>query len=199
MKNIILTGILFLLTGNILLAQEGVNGTTVINGQEYSIMINDCGDTLIMAKLDEISISSPRTFKDMDERRKYRRYKRYATVVYPYAVEAIRIFKEVEYATDNLPKRKRKKYIRKLQKDLKREFQDPLKKLTKTQGYILTKMIERELDTPMYDLIKSLKGSMSAAYWGTLGRTFGYKLKEGYIEGKDPMLDMVLEDMNLSY
>lgn len=198
MKNIIIVA-LFFLAGNTLLAQEGVNGTTVINGQEYSIMINDCGDTLIMAKLDEISISSPRNFKDMDERRKYRRYKRYATIVYPYAVEAIRIFKEVEYATEKLPKRKRKRYIRKLQKDLKREFQDPLKKLTKTQGYILTKMIERELDTPMYDLIKSLKGSMSAAYWGTMGRTFGYKLKEGYIEGKDPLLDMVLGDMNLSY
>lgn len=198
MKNIIIVA-LFFLTGNTILAQEGVNGTTIINGQEYSIMINDCGDTLIMAKLDEISISSPRNFKDMDERRKYRRYKRYATIVYPYAVEAIRIFKEVEYATEKLPKRKRKKYIRKLQKDLKREFQDPLKKLTKTQGYILTKMIERELDTPMYDLIKNLKGSMSAAYWGTMGRTFGYKLKEGYIEGKDPLLDMVLGDMNLSY
>lgn len=201
MRNIILIigGLFFALTALSAQQEEGVNGTTIINGQEYSIMINDCGDTLIMAQLDEISISSPRHFKDINERRKYRRYKHYATIVYPYAVEAIRIFNEVDYATKNLPKRKRKKYIRKLQKDLKKEFQDPLKKLTKTQGYILTKMIERELDTPMYDLIKSLKGSMSAAYWGTLGRTFGYHLKEGYKRGKDLLLDMVLDDMNLSY
>lgn len=199
MRNIVLIVSWIFLTGNVMFAQDGVNGTTIINGQEYSVMVNDCGDTLIMAKLDEVSISSPRTFKNIDERRKYRRYKRYATVVYPYAVEAIRIFNEVEYATENLPRRKRKKYIRKLQKDLKREFQDPLKKLTKTQGYILTKMIERELDTPMYTLIKNLKGSISASYWGTLGRSFGYHLKEGYTRGKDPMLDIVLDDMNLSY
>jgi hypothetical protein len=173
------------------------DGYTEINGQRMGFIIDDCGDTLLVANLNDISISSPTAFKDKDEYNRYRKYRRYAVVVHPYAVEAINIFKEVEYATNTMKKRERKKYLRKLQKDLKREFSDPLKKLTKTQGYILVKMIEKELDTPMFELIKDLKGAFTASYWNTFGRTFGYRLKDGYTDGEDAILDAVLNDLNL--
>jgi len=173
------------------------DGYTEINGQRMGFIIDDCGDTLLVANLNDISISSPTAFKDKDEYKRYRKYRRYAVVVHPYAVEAINIFKEVEYATNNMKNRERKKYLRKLQKDLKREFSDPLKKLTKTQGYILVKMIEKELDTPMFELIKDLKGAFTASYWNTFGRTFGYRLKDGYTDGEDAILDAVLNDLNL--
>ena len=94
---------------------------------------------------------------------------------------------------------KRKKHIRKLQKQLKKEFEDPLKKLTKTQGLILTKMIERETEESMYELIKGLKGGVSATYWSTASRFWGYRLKDQYKEGDDPILDVVLKDFNVSH
>jgi len=140
-----------------------------------------------------------REFANREDYLKYRRYRRYAATVYPYAVEAIKLFREVEYATANMKDRKRRKYIKQLHKDLKREFTDPLKHLTKTQGLILIKMIERELDTTTYDLIKDLRNGLTASYWNTLGGLFGHDLKEGYIEGKDPIMDSVLQDMNISY
>ena len=173
------------------------DGYTEVNGQRMGFIIDDCGDTLLVANLNDISISSPTSFKDKDEYNRYRKYRRYAVVVHPYAVEAINIFKEVEFATNTMKKRARKKYLRKLQKDLKREFSDPLKKLSKTQGYILVKMIEKELDTPMFELIKDLKGAFTASYWNTFGRTFGYRLKDGYTAGEDAILDAVLNDLNL--
>ena len=86
-----------------------------------------------------------------------------------------------------------------LQKKLKKEFKDPLKKLTKTQGKILIEMIERELDTPFHTLVKNLRGGFTAGYWNTLGKMYGYNLKEGYIPGKDPILDAVLNDFDISY
>ena len=98
-----------------------------------------------------------------------------------------------------MKKSKRKKYVRKLQKQLKKEFEDPLKKLTKTQGLILTKMIERETDESMYNLIKNLRGGVPATYWSTASRFWGYRLKEKYKEGDDPIMDAVLKDFNISY
>ena len=55
-------------------------------------MITETGDTLIMEKLDDISITSLRTFKNAEDYRKYMKFRRYAAIVYPYAKEAIKIF-----------------------------------------------------------------------------------------------------------
>jgi hypothetical protein len=176
-------------------------GKTLLGGKWVNVMLTEEGDTLFIADnlMQEISLTSPRKFKTREEYLRYRRYLRYAAKVYPYAKEAIKIFNEVEYATENMKKSQRKKHIRKLQKQLKDDFEDPLKKLTKTQGLILTKMIEREADKSMYDLIKGLRGGMSATYWSTASRFWGYRLKDKYKEGDDPILDVVLKDFNISY
>lgn len=185
-----------------LLAQEipeDRRKTVVIDGNILTQIVTENGDTLLMANLDDISISSPRTFKNRDEYLLYMKYRRYALVVYPYAKEAIRIFRETERATTEMKERERKRYIRKLQRELETEFEKPLKNLTRTQGYILVRMVERELDTNIYDLIKSLRGGMTASYWGTFSRFYGFNLKEGYELGKDPILDVVLQDFDISY
>ncbi len=170
---------------------------TRIDGEIVSVKYDK--DTMLISDMDEVFVSSPRHFDDMDEYIRYMKYRRYATKVYPYAVEAIKIFREVEHLTKTMKKRQRKKHIKRLHKQLKKEFTGPLKNLSKTQGKILIKMIEKELDTPFYKLIKSLRGSFSAAYWNSVSRLYGYRLKEGYIEGKDKILDAVLYDLDISH
>lgn len=172
---------------------------TKVNGQLMTAMITETGDTLIMASLDDISITSLRTFKDDEDYKKYMKFKRYAAYVYPYAKEAIRIFREMEVATQELNRRKRKKHIKRLQDELKTEFEEPLTKLTKLQGKIMIKMIEKELDTPMYDLIKNLRGGFAASYWNNMGKLFSYDLKTGYVPGQYDILDAVLNDFDISY
>jgi len=172
---------------------------TKVNGRVMTAMITETGDTLIMANLDDISITSLRTFKDDDDYKKYMKFKRYAAVVYPYAKEAIRIFREMEVATQELNRRKRKKHIKRLQDELRTEFEAPLTKLTKLQGKIMIKMIEKELDTPMYDLIKNLRGGFAAGYWNNMGKLFSYDLKTGYVPGQYEILDAVLNDFDISY
>ena len=169
----------------------------VIDGEIVTIMITD-NDTILLANLDPISFSSLRKFKNADEYRRYLKYKRYAAQVYPYAVSAIRIFRETEEVTQEMKKGKRKRHIKRLQKELKKEFKEPLKNLTKTQGKILIKMIEKELDTPFYVLVKNLRGGMSASYWQTLGKLYGYDLKSGYRPGEDLILDAVLNDLRIT-
>lgn len=174
--------------------------TVILDGEEMEVIVDGAGDTLYLAKrLSDVSVSSPRDFADKDEYKLYRKYRYYAPKVYPYAVQAIRIFRETEYVTANMPKRKAKRHVRRLQKELKKEFEDPLRELTKTQGYLLVKMIEKETGRPMHELIKELRGGMTATYWTTIGKMFGHQLKEGYVVGANPILDVVLQDFDVSH
>ena len=157
------------------------------------------GDTVYVAEIENISISSPRRFSSRKDYLKYVKYRRYALKVYPYAKEAIRIFREAQYVTQSMRKRKRKKYLKKLSKELTIEFEEPLKGLSKTQGKILVKMIERELETPMYDLIHMTQGKLKAFYWNQSSKLYGYRLKNGYSAGQNTILDIVLQDFDISY
>jgi uncharacterized protein DUF4294 len=170
----------------------------MIDGDVVSALIT-ATDTIMVADLEEVSVSSPHDFKNDEERKRYRKYRYYANKVYPYAVEAIKIFREVDYVTQTMSNKKRKKHIKRLNKELKDEFKEPLKNLTKTQGKIMIKMIEKELDRPFYDLVKSLRGGFTAGYWNQLGKFYGYDLKEGYIIGDDHLLDIVLHDFDISH
>ena len=168
------------------------------NGSVLSALIED-GDTLYFYRLDNVNVSSPRYFENKEDYLKYLKYRRYAAKVYPYAKEAMRIFREAQYVTENMKKRKRKKYIKKLSKELKMEFEDPLKRLSKTQGKIMVKMIERELDTSMFELIKLTQGKFKAFYWNQSSKLYGYRLKTGYVKGQNPILDIVLQDFDISH
>ena len=66
-----------------------------INGYVFDAIIQGT-DTIIMADLDNISISSPKEFKNREDYRTYRKYRYYASKVYPYAQKAIKIFREIE-------------------------------------------------------------------------------------------------------
>jgi hypothetical protein len=182
-----------------LAAAQAVIGKTTLNGELMTMMLNDKGDTILVADdLMTVPFSSLRHFKNADEYNKYRRYLRYAAVVYPYAKEAIKVFRQLNEETQEMRKGKRKRYARNLQKDLDDKFEEPLKNLTKTQGKILVKMIERELDTPLYELIREYRGGFTAGYWNTMSKFWGYDLKRGYMEGDDPILDVVLGNFDLS-
>ncbi len=175
------------------------DGYALVNGKYFPYTVDECGDTLILASLGGVSISAPRTFANAEDQKRYRRYRRYALKVYPYAVEAIKIFREMEDVTNDMKRKDRKKHIRRLHKELKKEFADPLKKLTKTQGMILMKMIEKELDKSMHRLIRELRGGLNSIYWSTAAGMFGHKLRKGYQPGLDPVLDAVLNDLDTSY
>lgn len=193
--SLVLTGLLF----TVAFAQPTEKKEKImLDGQVVTALITET-DTIIIADLEDVYVSSPRAFSSRDEYRRYLKYRRYSAKVYPYALKAIRIFREVEYVTRNMKDGKRKRHIKRLQKEYKKEFKGQLKNLTKTQGKILIKMIERELETPFYTLVKELRGGFTAAYWHELGKFNGYDLKEGYIRGDDPILDAVLQDFDISY
>lgn len=170
-----------------------------VDGEIVTMLITETNDTIFIADLDDVSVSTPRKFANQEEYRRFLKYRRYANKVYPYAQKAIRIFRESEQVTQTLSRRKRKKHFKRLQKELEEEFEEPLKHLTKLQGKILVKMIENELNTPFYTLLKNLRGTFVASYWNTFAYMYGYRLKRGYVKGDDDILDAVLEDYDVSF
>ena len=155
-------------------------------------------DTIFVATIPEVVVKAPRVFSNDEEYRQYMRYRRYATQVLPYAIESIKLYRKYEQETADMKKGQARKYAKELQKDVKDDFTDPLKDLTRTQGKILVKMIERHLNTPMYDVLRDVRGGFTATKWQTVGKLYGYDLKEGYSPGEDKILDMILNDFEIT-
>jgi len=199
MKNISFLLFMIWMAVNVTAQQDTATAKLQVDGRVYSAIITPEGDTLILADLDEINISSMRSFASDEDYQKYMRFRRHAFTVYPYAKEAIRIFREYEYAKEKLSKRDAKKKLKTLEKELTQEFEEPLKGLTKLQGKIMFKMIEKELDQTMYDLLKGVKGTFTAFYWHNFSKLYDYNLKEGYEPGKYEILDAVLTDFDVSH
>jgi hypothetical protein len=169
----------------------------VFDGEVVEFLITENGDTVVLANLGEVAITH-NLYSNRKEQYHHYRVKKRAVKVHKYAVDAIRIFNEVQDVTNNMKKRKRKKHIKRLQKELKSEFDAPLRKLSRYEGFVLMCMIERELDMPLYDLVKDLRGWWSANYWSSLASLYGYDIKEGYIPTRDPILENVLRDLKIS-
>jgi hypothetical protein len=178
---------------------DGIETKLTINGRVYDALITPEGDTLILTTLDDANVTATRSFTNDAEYQKYLKEKSYAQVVLPYAKQAIVIYREMEYASKHLSKKELKKKMKELDERFTVEFEDKLKNLTKLQGKILVKIIERETNRTMYDIIKEVKGGFKAFYWNTFSKLYDYELKEGYQKGKYPIFDAVLQDINVSY
>ncbi len=178
---------------------QTVYDTTIIypDGRIMTVQINGT-DTLVVATIPEVIIKAPPVFSDDEEYRQYMRYRRYAMTVLPYAIESIRLYRKYERETEGLKRGKAKKYAKSIQKDAKNDFTDPLKDLSRTQGKVLIKMIERHLDRSTYDILKDVRGGFTATKWQTIGRFYGYDLKEGYTPGEDRIMDMILNDFEIT-
>ena len=190
---------LVLLAGDLVGQSETTYDTTIIHQDGRVMRIRITGsDTIVVATMPEVVIKAPPVFSNDEEYRQYMRYRRYAMDVLPYAIESIRLYRKYQAETEGLKEGKARKYAKTIQKDVKGEFTDPLKNLSRTQGKILVKMIERHLNTSTYDILKDVRGGFNAVKWQTVGKMYGYDLKEGYIPGQDRILDMVLDDFEIT-
>ena len=163
-----------------------------------SALIQPNGDTLLYIELREFEVKAPKFFANAEDYKRWERYRRLAPTVIPYAVSTVKLYRQIEIATRDMTNRDRKKYIKVLENQMDDQLRKSLTNLSKTQGFLLIEMIEKELHTPFYDLVKDVKGSFSAFYWNEFGKLYSYQLKVGYERGKDPILDSVLDQHDLS-
>jgi hypothetical protein len=190
--------LVFLAWSPSILAQSVYDTTIVANDGRVMRVRIEGSDTIVVATIPEVVVKAPRVFANDEEYRQYMRYRRYATEVLPYAIESIKLYRRYEQETEGMKRGQARKHAKKMQKEIKEDFTDPLKDLTRTQGKILVKMIERHLDTSMYEVLKSVRGTFTAVKWQSVGKLYGYDLREGYTAGEDKVLDMILGDFEIT-
>jgi len=152
------------------------------------------GDTLPHINIREIFVFPPKKFKNAREEKEYYKLVRNVKKVYPYAklarLKLNQINKKLATFTDE---KEKKKYIEKADKALKSEFEAELKNLSMNQGKLLIKLIDRETGNTTFDVIKDLKGSLTAFMWQSVARLFGSNLKSDYDpDGADKDVEEVI-------
>jgi len=122
-------------------------------------------------------------------------------VTYPYARKAGIILNEmnVQLATMNSESDK-KDFIKSKEKELKKEFTDPMEKLSVYQGKILMKLINRQTGNNCYDIIREYRGNFSARVWQTVAFFFGSSLKQPYdAQGDDHEIEVIVQEVERMY
>ncbi|OUR91092.1 hypothetical protein A9Q87_11495 [Flavobacteriales bacterium 34_180_T64] len=145
--------------------------------------------------LDEVLILNKLKFKNKDERIKYLILKRKTLKVYPYAkLAAERLTTLNERLATLEKKRDKKRYAKKIQRYIEDEFSAELKKLTRTEGQILVKLIHRQTGKTTFELIKELRNGWRAFWFNSTAKLFDISLKREF----DPMHvkeDFYIEDI----
>ena len=129
------------------------------------------------------------------KRKEWTRLRNAVYVTYPYARRAGYIINDINSKLAGIKeKSKRKEYIKTREKELKKEFTDPLKELSVYQGKVLMKLINRQTGNNCYNLIEEYKGSFSAHFWQTVAFFFNSSLKQPYNAKED---DKIIEEIVL--
>lgn len=102
-------------------------------------------------------------------------------VTYPYARIAGGTINDINTNLANVKNKiERKIYIKSREKDLRKEFSDPLSNLSVYQGKILMKLINRQTGNNCYEIIKEYKGGLNARVYQTVAWFVGGNLKQDW-------------------
>ena len=158
------------------------------------ISVDAKGDTTYTFSIPELVFIAPPKFKNSAQERRYTRLEYHVRKVYPYVVLIRDRFKEMNVHYLLLKDEKEKKeYTKKVEQEIRNEFEGELKNLTITQGRILIKLIDRETGITSYELLQEFRGKFSAFFWQALARLFGLNLKDAYnAEGDDVLIENIL-------
>lgn len=139
-------------------------------------------DTIYMdtIQLEEVVIYKGKV--DPEARKQYELLKRRVYVTYPYAKLASERLTSLNRGITSLKTNKeKKKYFKIIEDYLSNEFEAKLKKLSRKQGQILIKLINRQTGITTYDLVKNLKSGWNAFWSNSTARMFDLNLKTEYL------------------
>ncbi len=173
-------------------AQNSVNDTIRLGA------VIEKGRIYPMILMDEFVVTDKSY--DAAARKRRERLRTDIYTVYPYAMAAAAIFKEVNDSLDKMDRRHdRKKYLKSIDKRLDVAFKEPLKNLSIDQGHVLIKLINRQTGQNCYSIIKELKGGFSAMLWQSVGVFFNNNLVKEYEPAdKDKEMETMVKDLEAS-
>lgn len=146
-------------------------------------------------ELNEVLILKRLSFNSKEDLKRYFLIKRKTLKVYEYARLASERLDSLETRFSRMSsKREKKRYAKLVQKYIDNEFSTELKKLTRSEGRILIKLIHRQTGSTAFELIKTLRSGWNAFWFNNTAKMFDLSLKSEY----DPYVnrdDFYVEDI----
>ena len=154
------------------------------------------GDTVVVEQLSEVLLLSLPPFEDAAAKRRYYILRKKVLKVYPYARVASKKLIELETELKTIKRRRKKrKHVKKVQKYMQEEFEPELRKLTRTEGQILCKLIYRETGRTGYSIIKKMRSGWTAFWWQAMASWYDITLKARYDPetiGEDKLIETII-------
>lgn len=132
----------------------------------------------------------------------YNRLRNAVYVCYPYARVAGATINQINKMLEGVSdKNARKAIIKSKEKELKKQFADPISNLSVYQGKVLMKLINRQTGNNCYDIIKEYKGSFNARVYQTIAFFYGGNLKQDYNLGNpvDHQIEIFVREIDGSW
>lgn len=201
-RNIVITGLL-LTAGVGILYADGPELIPLPEVPEMKIQplkgyyrfVDEYGDTVRMTIFNGITVYPPMRFKNKKQEQFYWRTVRDVRKTLPYAKLAYSALKETYEYIQTIPDKKvREKHLKRLEHDIVEQYKPVVKKMTKGQGKILLKLINRETDQNSYHIVKAFLGSFRAGFYQAVGKVFGMNMKSGFNPAKneeDAIIDRI--------
>ena len=146
-------------------------------------------------RLKEIVLFQPLRFKSMNDLRDYVILRNRTLRVYPYAKMASDRLDTLSKRLKNIKRKKNKKiYTKRIEKFIYDEFEGELKKLSKSQGRILIKLVHRQTGETTHSLVKELRNGWRAFVYQTTASFFKLSLKDTY-DPEKIYEDFLIEDI----
>jgi len=176
-------------------AQTGTNDTLTT----YAIIY--LGDTIEAKTLVDVRLYTRLTDAQRRARAEWTRLRNAIYVTFPYAKRAGLVMNDVNVHLVSIVKSEdRKKYIQSREKELKKEFADPLTNLSIYQGKVLMKLINRETGNNCYEIIKEYKGGFLARFYQTVAFFFSTNLKQPYNKnGEEAEMEKIVQEVERMY
>ena len=131
--------------------------------------------------------------RGIDSRRYYRLI-RTVKKVYPLAQIARNEMKDMENDLRRLPTLKeQREFVKGIEERIVEQYTPLIKRMTRYEGKILCKLIDRETEFTAYEIIREFRGKFTAGFWQGIARIFGNNLKLEYDgSGDDKMLEQIV-------
>jgi len=152
------------------------------------------GDSIQYMEMYNVYVYPELVFKNERQKQSYLRLVKNVKTVLPIAKEVNQILMETAEYLDRLPTKEEKEaHIKLVEKGIMKQYKPRMKKLTYSQGKLLIKLIDRECNSPAYDLVKAFLGPIRSGFYQAFAWVYGASLKKEYDpDGTDKLTERVV-------
>lgn len=152
----------------------------------YSHIVDETGDTCIIIYFNDFVVYPAMRFKSKKEQEEYWRLVRDVKKALPYArLIGETLLETYEYMETFPTHKEREQYMKRMEKEIYAQYKPLLRKFSRRQARVLTKLIRRETNQSGYDIVKAFLGGTRAFFYRTFGVIMGVNINANYRPDRD--------------